>query len=292
MHASLTVCAPVYEDSKNYCSAFFLELLTDMTMLQWMMNSWHAGNYIASAWLFVLLVTSYLFRLAEHTHSCKFPNSIHPGCQQDNAKNWSLYGEEFEKENDLYFWNSCWFIMTCVTPGAGGNVAVATHFGRLVAAFAVIVGVLVGSLTTAALGNLMMLTPAEHTARGILEREASRRDYIIAAVNTISLWWRKRRSPHMITKRQRKMDLYGYRRAFVAAAKVLKVDVEECASRSSKIEQIASRTKVMRKVMDQVGLNIFSNLQKRPDITLVRTVPRTSASKPPRPSPPSKPPSA
>jgi hypothetical protein len=246
-------------------------MLTDTTMVQWMMNGWHAGLYIAIAWIALLLVMSYLYRLAEHMHSCLLPGSRHPGCQQENAKMWSLFGANFEKQNDLYFWNSCWFIHTCITPGAGGNIAVVTHFGRIVAAVAVSCGVFMGSLVTAAIGNLMILTPAEHTVRGILHREASRKAFTIAAVNIISLWWRKRRSPHMITKNQMKMHMHGYRRVFVVAENKLHIDIEDCSSMSNKLEQIALRTKAIRDALDRAGLNIFRSLKMRSEVALVLT---------------------
>merc|ERR1711939_545155 len=140
-----------------------------------------------------------------------------------------------------------------------GNVAVATHFGRCVAAAAVMVGVLIGSLTTAALGNLMIFNPAEHTARGIMKRESNRLLYIRAAANIIALWWRRRRAPHKVTRNQRKMDLFGYRRDFVAAERVLKVDLEECASTSAKINQIVKNANEVRAILDEIGINLMAS---------------------------------
>jgi len=243
--------------------ASFAEIDFNSTfVIKWMLNSWHAVIYISSAWLCVLIVASYIFRLAEHMHSCALQHHQHPACLKPTARTWSLYGREFDKENDLYYVNSVWFIFTCITPGSGGNVAVATHFGRLVAAVGVICGVLITSLTTAALGNLMIFTTAEHTARGILKRESSRMAYTTAGVNTISLWWRNLKK-HEITRNQRKMGLYGYRREFVAAERVLKVELEECASTSTKIEQIVVRTRHMQAVMDKIGINLFISMKHK-----------------------------
>lgn len=136
-------------------------------------------------------------------------------------------------------------------------MAVTTHFGRLVGATAVLAGVVIGSLTTAALGNLMMFNPAETTARAMIDRERFRLDLQIEAVNIISLWWRRRRNQSKITKRQHKMDIHGFRREFVAAQKMVQVEVEDCASTSTKIDAITKRTRYMATCMEQVGINLF-----------------------------------
>ena len=174
-----------------------------------------------------------------------------------------IFGREFEKQNDLYILNSAWFVFTSVTPGAGGNVLAATHFGRSVAAVAVICGVIIACVTTAALGNLMLFSPNEHTAMTIMEREKSRQVLRIFASNMIALWWRRLRCPGKVTKRQRKMDLYGYRRAFVNAQQMLQVEVEQCSSVSTKIEQISSRTRYMSDCIDHIGINLFSQKLSR-----------------------------
>ena len=241
-------------------------------VVKWMLNSWHAVFYISMGWFGVLIVASYIYRLAEHMHSCLIRFSHHEACVRDEAKVWSLYGRDFEKENDLNIFNSFWFIFTCIMPGSGGNVAVATHFGRCVAAGAVIAGVLIGSLTTAALGNLMIFTPAEHTARGIMKRESCRILYMRAAANIIALWWRKRRAPKNINRVQRKMDIFGYRREFVAAERVLRVDLEECASTQAKINQIVSHTKELSATLDEVGVNLFSlGMDRKQRLAISRT---------------------
>jgi hypothetical protein len=222
-----------------------------------MLNSWHAIFYLASGWFCVLMVLSYAFRLGEHMHSCALPNSGHADCQKENAKNWNVYGEHFEKENDLNYFNAVWFVLTCITPGAGGNIVVATHFGRTVASASVISGLLMQSLMTAALGNLMVFNPAEHTTRGIIRREGNRKTYMETAANIIALWWRKRRSRNKLTRRQRNSEMQGYRKEFVYAAKALKVDIEECTSMSTKIDKIATATKHVEEFLDKTVENIF-----------------------------------
>jgi hypothetical protein len=123
----------------------------------------------------------------------------------------------------------------------------------------VMCGVLIVCVTTAALGRLVLFSSNEVTARAIMEREKSREILRSFAVSMISLWWRQRRGRSKITKRQRKMELYGYRREFVAAQQMLRVEVEQCTSISTKIEQISSRTRYMSECIDQVGINLFSS---------------------------------
>ena len=59
-------------------------------------------------------------------------------CLLEAAKTWRVAGREFQKENDVYFFNSCWFVTTSMMPGGGGNVLAASHFGRLIGASFVI----------------------------------------------------------------------------------------------------------------------------------------------------------
>lgn len=180
-------------------------------VLKTMLNSWNSIYWIAAFFISVVGIGGYVFRLAENTHSCKFENSTHPDCGQRSARYWTIFGREFEQKNDLYLLNSAWFIFTSVIPGGGGNMLAATHFGRCVAAGCVICGVLITSLTTASLGNLMLFTASEHTAMGVMNRERFRNHLKASAADIICIWWRKRRKPSALTRRQRKMQVYGFR---------------------------------------------------------------------------------
>jgi len=167
----------------------------------------------------------YLFRLSETT-SCLLKYSTHPDCDLPNARVWTIAGKQFTKVNDLYYFNAFWFISTSIMPGGGGNIVAATHFGRLVAALSVMTGVFLQALTTAALGHLLLNSPAEYMALGIMRREASRIQLEKNAANIISLWWRRRRFPHKRNRRQlvrEHLEASPYRAAFVAAANMAKV---------------------------------------------------------------------
>ena len=59
--------------------------------------------------------------------------------------------------------------LTCNTQGGGGNIIAATHLSRLVAAAAVMTGIFIQSLSTAALGYLLQNLPSEWTALGVLD---------------------------------------------------------------------------------------------------------------------------
>jgi hypothetical protein len=53
------------------------------------------------------------------------------------------------------------------------------------------------------------------------------------------------------------LEMRGYRKEFVHASRALKVDIEECTSMSTKIDQIATATKHAEEDLDKTGENIF-----------------------------------
>ena len=85
---------------------------------------------------------------------------------------------QFGEANDLYFWNSCWFIQQY----RGGD----TFWPNCRSGCSVLWRAH-GISRYSSDWQLMILTPAEHTVRGILHREASCKAFTIAAVNIISL---------------------------------------------------------------------------------------------------------
>jgi len=243
-------------DSKMSISTYNGIKFDSFFFLKKMLNTWTAFAFIFCLWFFVVIVGGYLFRLSEIT-SCLLKHTAHIACNKHKAKVWSIAGQTFNKENDLHYFNAFWFISTSITPGGGGNILAATHAGRAVAALAVMTGVCIQSLTTAALGHLLLNTPAEYTALGISKREEYRILLERDAANILQLWWRKRRNPRNISKTQQRIELFGYRRRFVAAQRVVKVEVEECASMSTKIDQISRHTKSMVELMDNIAENIY-----------------------------------
>ena len=210
-------------------------------VLKRMLNSWSAIYYLALLWTFVVFVGGYLFRNAEAT-ACLFPNVKNVRCEGETAKVWSINGDEYYKFNDMYFLNACWFIFTTITPGAGNGTIATTHFGRCVAAIAMLFGILLTSIAAAALGNLITFSSSEHTALGVLGRETARVRLHQCAVNIISLWWRRKRKAKL-SRMQRGFDFHALRKEFVASKEQVKRDVEDFGSRSEKIDAVANRVK-------------------------------------------------
>jgi hypothetical protein len=246
-------------DSKLSISTFSGIKFDAAFCIKKLLTSWKAFKVILGLWISVIVVGGYLFRLSETT-SCLQKHSTHPDCNLPSAREWSIAGNTFTKVNDLYYFNAFWFVSTSITPGGGGNIVAATHLGRFVAAVSVIAGVFLQSLTTAALGHLLVNSPAEYTALGMMRRESYRIQLQRDAANIICLWWRRRCHPQNLSQRQRKrarLGLSGYRGSFVTAQNMAKVEVEECASMSTKIDQIAGRTKELLDVFDDIGENIL-----------------------------------
>jgi len=228
------------------------------------MNSWRASIYIASAWVSALIIMSYACRLAEHIHSCNFRHSQHLACQEDNAKFWHLYGQRFKRLVLLEFRVIYFDVHHSWSWWKRGS----SHtFRQMCIGHVRDMWDVDGVPDDGCAGK----SDEAHCKRdqstwttALIKREQSRRLYIIAAVNTISLWWRKMRKQSMITRKQHQMGLYGYRREFVAAQRVLKVEIEECASTGAKIEQVVQRTKLIHQAVDEVGIHILMHLNPCP----------------------------
>jgi hypothetical protein len=69
----------------------------------------------------------------------------------------------FVQVNDMYLWNAWWFIFITMTTVGYGDIVPSTHMGRLTSVVACFVGIVIQSLITAALANLMRFTP--HVSR-------------------------------------------------------------------------------------------------------------------------------
>ena len=265
-------------DSKLSISTFSGIKFDAAFCIKKILTSWRAFKVILGLWISVIFIGGYVFRLSETT-SCLQKHSTHPDCNLPSAREWSIAGNTFTKVNDLYYFNAFWFVSTSITPGGGGNIVAATHLGRFVAAVSVIAGVFLQSLTTAALGHLLVNSPAEYTALGMMRRESYRIQLQCDAANIICLWWRRRCHPQKLSKRQRKraqLGPSGYRGSFVTAQNMAKVEVEECASMSTKIDQIAGRTKELLDVFDDIGENI---LGRRGSRSLTRNAPSLTLSR-------------
>ena len=170
------------------------------------------------------------------------------------SRMWKISGNELEKSENIDMLNACWFIFTSITPGAGGGTIATTHMGRAVASAAALFGILLGSVTTAALGNLLVLengsgggerwgggvgeegggrggelmrqqvfAPSENTAIGVMMREETRNALRRDAVNMISLWWRRRKKKKL-SPFQAKVDMFYFRSCLLLSSSCSRFD--------------------------------------------------------------------
>ena len=164
-------------------------------ILKRMLNSWASFIYITVMWCITVFMFGYWFRAAELT-ACQFPpmrnaEPLHPGCFTDEAHTWTLYGSSFEKINDYYLQNSCWLMFVTITTVGYGERTVTTHFGRLTASIAGLAGLLLVSLMTASLGQMMQWTDTEGAANRVIDRDRLRTRLQKLASNIICRWWRR-----------------------------------------------------------------------------------------------------
>ena len=164
-------------------------------ILKRMLNSWASFVYITIMWCVTVFIFGYWYRSAELT-ACQFPplrnaGPLHPGCSTAEAHTWNLYGREFEKVNDTYLQNSCWLMFVTITTVGYGETTTTTHFGRATASVAGLAGLLLVSLMTASLGQMMQWSDTEAGANRVLERERLRARLLRLAVNIIARWWRR-----------------------------------------------------------------------------------------------------
>jgi hypothetical protein len=80
------------------------------------LNSWFAMGYIVAFWIILILFFGYLYRSLEMT-SCLLPGSTHPICETLEAEQWASVdgASRSKKTNNIYLWNSCWFIFITMT---------------------------------------------------------------------------------------------------------------------------------------------------------------------------------
>ncbi|KAJ1491322.1 hypothetical protein T484DRAFT_1774734 [Baffinella frigidus] len=112
-----------------------------MFALKRALNSWNAIGHILGLWVLVIIVFGYFYRCFEMT-SCQLPGSTHPECARTEAKTWFLpdMSDTYEKHNDPYMWNSCWFIFITMTTVGYGDITPNTHLGRIIATSACFCG--------------------------------------------------------------------------------------------------------------------------------------------------------
>jgi uncharacterized protein YsxB (DUF464 family) len=84
-----------------------------------------------------------------------------------------------------------WLMFVTMTTVGYGDHVPSSHGGRVVCATASILGIVLASLITAALGNLMTFSSNEQSALLIVTREKSRIRMRQFAATILVLWWRR-----------------------------------------------------------------------------------------------------
>lgn len=238
--------------------------------LKRMLNGLSSTMFLILLWLISCGLIAYLYRAAEMT-ACQFASTHHhQGCAEWNESGgtWQMTGKEpFRKENDVYVWTSLWVAaMTTTSVGYGDRVPT-THYGRFLAAVITMIGIVLGSLLTAALGNVLRWSSPEFYANVLLDREVARKQIEQQSAMLIQLWWRQyknrkgiqshgwRAVAHSVLDRQahlehRVRDAVG---ALSEAKKKVHKPVEDCLSHSDKLTQALRKVKELEGRVEDIG---------------------------------------
>jgi len=158
----------------------------------------------------------------------------------------------------MFVWNAMWLTFVTMTTVGYGDHVPSTHAGRLVCAFATITGILIASLITAAIANLIIYTPQESAAISVIEREQSRVHLRAKAATIIVLWYRRcKRLP--LSLRQERIDKYALRREFLEHKLETMQEVEDLQSMSNKIDKVTRRIKLIEGSVELVAQHLWSS---------------------------------
>lgn len=129
----------------------------------------------------------------------------HVKCKAEEAKQWIVSGNNFQKVNDYYFYNAFWFMIITSTSVGYGDITPTTSLGRLIAAFAALTGLVFTSLFTASLSNTLNFTTTEATANVVVSREVARLRRRSLATFMIQVWWHRLQAKQLRAK-PKKLD--------------------------------------------------------------------------------------
>jgi hypothetical protein len=148
------------------------------------LHGWRATLFILACWMVSLVLVSYWYRSAEFS-ACYLPTTKAKVCSQSEASEWRLFQETFQHHNDPYIWDSMWLMFITTLTIGYGDISPTTHYGRVTAAFISIIGILLGSLLTAAMMTNLEWTATELQTLRILERAKARDDMRAVAIRRI-----------------------------------------------------------------------------------------------------------
>lgn len=222
-----------------------------------MLGSWRATLAVAGIWVATLFVLGFLYRVGEIT-GCMLPleaqdERCKPEVEQRSTL-WSYDGVQFyDKVNDLYLQNAMWLMFVTGTTVGYGDTFPSTTWGRIIAAFSALVGLILTSLLTASLGNSLTFTPEEHTALTLMTREKYKMMMTRVAAKLLVAWWRVRQQKGKKGRRLAKLlDLQAFRQEFRRVKQVSKADIEECAADQMKLRQMLGTLRYIQQSLDKV----------------------------------------
>lgn len=235
---------------------------------------------IGIIWCLGVFIMAYWYRSAELT-SCQFaskvtnatwvgrigsspvnwegPHHAMPGCLEEAASVWVIYGHQELTVNDYNMWNALWCLfITTATVGYGDYVP-KTHAGRFTCAAAAIFGIVNAALLTAALCNGVQWSAEESAAVRLFEREEARSALGPAAASLIVMWWRKKRQS--VQSNEFLARLLAVRMRFQTIKKVAMVEMDDCVDHKTRVDQLAKMAKYVEMACTEIGSKITSGQQ-------------------------------
>jgi hypothetical protein len=241
----------------NIAAALNVRLET-LFVIKRIVNSWNALFYLSFFWTLSIVSFGYVYRCTEAT-ACDFKHTLHTDCLLPNAQYWVIYGTRLQKSNDLFVWNAMWLTFVTMTTVGYGDHIPTTHGGRLVQASATITGIVLASLITACLGNLMLLTHNEQGALMVIKREKARVRLRRIAAQILAIWWRKLKGK--LTSRHKAMDRFVLRRQFLEAQLETLQEVEDLEGMGAKVKKVGVRIAVIEETLEKMAEKLWDHEQ-------------------------------
>jgi len=125
-------------------------------------------------------------------------------------------------------------------------------------------GILLASLVTAALANLMRLNPSEFSGLSIMAREAARIDMRKNAADIIILTWKRWKGKRLSRTQRNHGRMWHLKAEFQEARIKSMIEIADCVSLSGKLEKISRSTKLINKCVNQLSAVLWRPLEESP----------------------------
>ena len=151
-----------------------------------------------------------------------------------------------------------WLTFVTMTTVGYGDLVPSTHGGRLAMAFASVTGILLASLITAAITNLIVLTPQEQSASSTIEREQARLNLRKTASMLIIVWWKKRKAK-TLSRAQSRLDKFVLRREFLELKLDTMQEISDLASMDSKLDKVTKSVKDIENQLERIAEYLWTH---------------------------------